>query len=564
MLNRNYIRLLSVAVAFAAVGFSAAVQASEKPNIVFFIVDDYDKEECSVYGGKVLTPNLERMAKNGITFNNAYMSSTVCTPSRYTCLTGRNPSSCYYSRFLEEFPAGHQSLPGFNVGLEPDNMNVAQVLADNGYVTGMVGKFHVGLGGGHSSERESLKGAPLTDELNKKKYELEKQIREKIKEKGFTWAKNIYKGNTKSPYNLHNPEWTISAALEFVDEFHDKPFFLYYGTTLLHGGAGGWYKSLMTGELTSDEGMLEKPIGIMDRKSVITRLEAAGLNPKENAGFLWMDDTLGMLLDKLEEHGIADNTLVCFVADHGSGGKGSIYRTNATEVPCLMTWPARMLKGVRTDELIQGTDFVATWFDVAGATVPKEYKIDGVSVAPLFTEPDQAVRDYAYSEIGVSRSIKTKEWNYMSARFTKEQLNEWHDRKLMRKSTGLSGGLNHVNDHPAAYSADQLYNLSKDPTELNNLAESPEYAGKIKEMQAMLIKEIQSQGRAYGELVPGPNTTTAAEGESALQKLRDDYAIIKKALVAGVKKPRKKLRKNYAAIKKALAAGEKKPWKKKK
>ncbi|HIF81831.1 MAG TPA: sulfatase, partial [Gammaproteobacteria bacterium] len=104
----------------------------EKPNIIFFIVDDYDKAETSVYGGNVPTPSLDRLAKNGLTFNNAHMTSTVCTPSRYTCMTGRYASSSYSDQLFAECPKGTQTLPAFNVGLEPDNMNVAKVLADHG------------------------------------------------------------------------------------------------------------------------------------------------------------------------------------------------------------------------------------------------------------------------------------------------------------------------------------------------------------------------------------------------------------------------------------------------
>jgi len=101
-----------------------ALSAAEKPNIIFFLVDDYDKPETSPYGGKALTPNLDRLAAEGMLFNNAYVTSTVCTPSRYTMLTGRYAGSSTAKEFLTLFPKGRQSMPGFNVGLEHDNMNV--------------------------------------------------------------------------------------------------------------------------------------------------------------------------------------------------------------------------------------------------------------------------------------------------------------------------------------------------------------------------------------------------------------------------------------------------------
>lgn len=89
---------------------------------------------------------------------------------------------------------------------------------------------------------------------------------------------------------------------------------------------------------------------------------------------------------------IAENTVFIFIADHGSEMKGSLYKSRGTEVPCIMRWPAGMKKGVRCHELIQNTDFVPTWFELAGARLPDKYKIDGVSIAPLFTNPKKPDR----------------------------------------------------------------------------------------------------------------------------------------------------------------------------
>ncbi|MCP4640010.1 MAG: sulfatase-like hydrolase/transferase, partial [bacterium] len=201
----------------------AALAAAEKPNIIFFLVDDYDKPETSVYGGNVLTPNLDRLAREGMVFHNAYMTSTVCTPSRYTCLTGRYAGSSYSSAYLSEFPLGMQGLPAFNVALEDDHMNVGRVLSENGYATGFVGKYHVGGEESHSPEQlkkhglhDVPKNVPWTEEINRKQFDNEKIHRRMIKEQGFTWAKNIYWGNTKAPFKGHNLEWTAAAALEFI------------------------------------------------------------------------------------------------------------------------------------------------------------------------------------------------------------------------------------------------------------------------------------------------------------------------------------------------------------
>ncbi len=95
---KPYLLVLSVFLSLVA----GPAQTATKPNIIFFLVDDYDKPETSVCGGKVLTPNLERLAREGMTFHNVHMTGTVCTPSRYTCLTGRYAGSSYSPKYYAE------------------------------------------------------------------------------------------------------------------------------------------------------------------------------------------------------------------------------------------------------------------------------------------------------------------------------------------------------------------------------------------------------------------------------------------------------------------------------
>jgi len=503
-----------------------AGQAQQRPNIIFFLVDDYDKPETSVYGGKVLTPNLERLAREGMTFHNAYMTSTVCTPSRYTCLTGRYAGSSYSPVYLAECPLGQQGLPAFNVALEHDNMNVGRVLAENGYATGFVGKYHVGI----DFEEEDCakhglhyipKNSAYSEALNQQLNENEKQYRKLVMKRGFTWAKNIYPGNTKAPWKGHNPEWTIAAALEFVEAHKDRPFYLHYGTTLLHGPNGEWFRSLDK-PLVTGEGMIEGPLNVMpQRKTVMQRIDRAGLTSNE-AGYLWMDDSLGVLLDKLDELGIAENTLVVFIADHGSELKGSLYRHRGAEVPCIMRWPAGMKQGMQCHELIQNTDFVPTWFEIAGVKRPRDYRIDGVSFASLFQHPDRPVRDSVYCEMGPSRSIKTKDWSYLSLRYTKDQIAavRSNSNRVIKRLQGLSGGVSRAKTRDHAFECDQLYRLSRDPQEQKNLARNPEYQNKLTAMKALLKTELKRfPNRPYGEFVPGGNAVPMGSYDDVLLKM---------------------------------------------
>jgi len=514
--------------ALALVLSACAWAAPKKPNVIVFLVDDYDKYETSVYGGKVLTPNLDRMAREGMTFLNAHVTSTVCTPSRYTFLTGRYAGSSYCEEYQELFPKGTQALPGFNVELEEDNMNVGAVFAKNGYAAGFVGKYHVGPEPGDAAARragmkEDPKKVPFSEEVNRLKFTNEKVARKMIMERGFTWAKNIYWNNTKAPFQMHNPEWTIAAALDFLEEHKNKPFYLHYCTTLLHGPNGQWFKSLDFPKVTG-EGMIEKELGVMPpRDTVMERIRKAGLTESE-AGYLWMDDSLGVILDKLDELGIAENTLVLFTADHGSANKGSLYKDRGTEVPCIMRWPAGMKKGVRCEELLQNTDFVPTWFDLAGIQPPKNYKIDGVSLKSLFKKPNLPVRPYVYSEMGVARSIKTKRFSYLTLRYTKDQVAGLRagERKFLREVSGLSGGVSRAilaKEHALAY--DQLYDLQKDPETRNNLSGQKKHAPTLEAMQSSLAAELERfPDHPYGEFLPGGNALPGSGYDDVFEIVR--------------------------------------------
>lgn len=524
------LKTLSIFILLSSLGlpFVSHGEATQKPNIIVFLVDDYDKPETSPYGGKVLTPNLDRLAKEGMICHNAHVTSTVCTPSRYTFLTGRYASSSHSKTFLEVCPTGTQALPAFNVGLESDRMNVGRVLADVGYATGFVGKYHVhdmdhGKEGSLFGDLEVPKNAEFSEELNERKFKLEKLQRNLVKKNGFTWAKNIYWGNLKQPFKGHNPDWTAKAALEFIEEHKDQPFYLHCCSTLLHGPNGEWFKSMMEKKLVTGEGFLKKPLGLIDRESVWKRIQKAGLTEAE-VGYLWMDDSLGLILDKLDALGIADNTVVVFVSDHGSERKGSLIKSRGTEIPCLIRWPKGIKAGSVSHGLFQNTDFVPTWFELAGAKAPEDYRIDGKSLLPMFKDPSVSVRKFIYAEQGPARAIKTDEWDYISIRYTDEQIAAAQSNRsdrVFKTFLGLSGGISRAKDfHPGTFSADQLYNLSKDPDSQKNLAADPSYAGQLTKMKKMLTRTVKKLGpRPYGDFVPGKGTSNAEISQKILDNL---------------------------------------------
>jgi len=521
--------LLLLLLVIQSPAHSAAPTAKTQPNIIVFLVDDYDKYECSPYGGKVLMPNLDRLAQEGMTFHNAHVTSTVCTPSRYTFLTGRYAGSAYGPTYLQHFPPGSQAAPGFNMALESDNMNVGSVLARNGYATGFVGKYHVGS---HSDEFRTAnhlhdlpKNIPFSATVNRQQHENEKRYRELIQQRGFTWAKNIYWENTKAPFETHNPEWTTDAAVEFITKHRNQPFYLHYCTTLFHGPNRSWSRSLEHPEITGEGKVSPNFTSMPDRETVMKRLRKANLSSEE-AGYLWIDDSLGAILNTLEKFGLTENTLILFVADHGSTNKGSLLKTRGTEVPCIIRWPAGISAGVNCQELIQNTDFVPTWFHLCGITPPSKYRMDGVNIAALFKSPHEAVRNHVYAEIGAARSVKTKQFNYIALRYTKDQIEAVKNgsRRDMKVMTGLSGGVaRSIQSTPDALAADQLYDLRNDPREQKNLAHNPKHQATLTLMRESLLTELQRfKDRPFGEFIPGKNTAAAGSYDAIVKRLRKE------------------------------------------
>ncbi|MHC4119058.1 MAG: sulfatase family protein [Planctomycetota bacterium] len=513
--RRNFLRAVAAAAMIPAAAHSKA-HTDKRPNIIFFLTDDQDKNSIGAYGGKSFTPNLDRMAREGMVFHRAFVSSTVCTPSRYSFLTGRYAGRSYSGRYVQECPPGQQGFPSFNMELEDDNMNVGAILQRSGYATGYVGKFHVGPDVKRPEEYEEMglryvpKDAPANAETTAAFRHNERWYRRFLRKKGFSWAKHIYWGNLQGPFNHHNPEWTVEAALEFIDQNKDRPFYLHYCTTLTHGPDKSWSNS-MEHPRVSGEGMLDEIPNVMTkREDLLERLEDKGLDPEQgHAGYAQVDDSIGAILKKLDELGIADNTLIVFTSDHGSNMKGSLFNLDGVCVPWIMRWPKAIKAGAECDELVQNIDLAPTFFDIAGAKVPGKYVLDGRSLRPLFgAEKPERWRDHLYFEMGAARAVCTKDFKYVAVRYTKEQIANIRKArpeslpKLMayigRAGIGTRGAQN-----PGFFDYDQLYDLRKDPKEQRNLAADAGYSETLSQMRRMLKKDLESFGRPFGEFAPG-------------------------------------------------------------
>jgi arylsulfatase A-like enzyme len=528
MIIRQYFFMLTAVLCLTSV---AAAAEAGRPNLILFLIDDQDFESVAAYGGQTWTPNLDRMAAEGMRFTRAHVSSTVCTPSRYTWLTGRYAGAST-SRVYDEACGGsdRQGFPSFNVALERDRMNVGHLLREAGYTTGFVGKFHVGSPQdfpefyGDDGLKTIAKDAESGPETSALFAHNERVVRRYIESLGFSWAKHIYPENVHPPYAQHNPEWTTEAALEFIEANQDEPFYLHYCSTLLHGPDRSWRRS-MDYPLVSGAGELQRPAtGMTPRSELLREIQERGFDPDQGgvAGEAWIDDALGSVLNKLRELGIEKNTLVVFAPDHGSNAKASLFALDGTRIPMIAWWPGRIPGGLVCDELIQNIDWAATAYDLAGVTPPAECRVDGRSLAPLFasgTADDW--RDTLYFELGYARAVMTKDWKYIAVRYPAETLEDIRraapDRlpRLMayigRMGIGTRGA-----DRPGFWDANQLYDLQADPGELTNLAAHPKYTDQQQSLRKTLTGYIQSIGRPFGEFLPGGNASPPGQVDAQI------------------------------------------------
>ncbi len=510
----------------------ATAARGDRPNIIMFLIDDQNPSSIAAFGGNTYTPNLDRMAEEGMKFTRAYVSSTVCTPSRYSFLTGRFAGNSHSKLYVDAVGGkGNQGLPNFNVALERDRMNVGNVLRESGYTTGFVGIFHLTSSldfpefyKGKNKWINIPKDANPGPETSAQFKHNERWMRRYLETLGFSWAKNVYPENVHSPYSVHNAEWTTVAALEFIEENKDGPFYLHLCSTLLHGPDKSWRKSMDHPLVTGEGEVRSLPEVMTPRAELLKTIAERGFDPDSHvAGEAWIDDSLGAILRKLKDLGIDDNTLVIFAPDHGRDGKASVFSYASSQVPMIMRWPKGIPAGQVCDELVQNIDLVPTFFDLGKAKKPESYRIDGRSLAPLFKDGTaKDWRDHLYLEMGAARATVTKDWSYIAVRYAKEQIAAIKKAKpqnlpramsyIGRLGIGVRGAT-----HPGFFDEDQLYHLKKDPKEMKNLAYNEDQASRIKAMRSLMQQDLETIGRPFGEFIRGGNAAEPGQIDKQIE-----------------------------------------------
>jgi arylsulfatase A-like enzyme len=424
-----------------------------RPNIVLIIADDLNWNDIGTYGHpSISTPNLDSMATNGMRFDAAYLTASSCSPSRASILTGRYPHNTDAEQLHWDLPLSQTTF--------------SEELMEAGYWTGAAGKWHMGEG---------------------------------IKDR-FDMVREAYYGNGSLS---GSSEW--NALLDLRPK--EKPFFLWLAAWDAHRP---W-----------------RP-GLKDLPHQHTHQDVQ-LPPYYPPTELYLDDFVnyydeisrfdmyvGKVIDKLEEQGVAENTLVVVIADNGrpyARDKTTLY-DSGVKTPLIAFWPNGIKqKGLASNSIVSSIDLSATFLDLARANKPDT--IEGKSFKALFSSPQQEFRQYAFSERNWhdfedhGRTVRSNQYRYIRNNYYDLPGTPSGDTMYHKTWTELvrlynAGMLNKHQTRPfvAPRPQEELYDLHNDPYEINNLALNEAYQDILKRHSDALDEWII----VSGDFIPSVRT----------------------------------------------------------
>jgi len=483
-----------------------------KPNVVIIYTDDMNYENISALGGDVLTLNIDKLMAEGIQFTNFRDVSAVCSPSRFNLLTGKNASQS--KSLLHQFPISDPTFLRWNVDIDEGERTIAHIMKEHGYFTGMVGKYH-------NLQNEEIQDdipadADVADaEIQKRIHANYTMLKDKVqKTSGFDYVENIYVNNLHAlalpiPMRHHNMDWITAGGLDFLDKAEDKPFLLYFPTTLPHEPAP--VSSMYEDDRITPSGMLaESPNSQPSRASVFKRVKEAGLL-EESAPFTWLDDAVGVLINKLEEKGVLGNTIIVFASDHGGNrGKMTCYE-KGVKAPAAIYWKGHFEAGKKVNGMTANIDILPTIFDLCGIKIDSSENLNGKSLKPLITGDKTKIRESLFLEITYTRAVVTDKWKYIAVRFPKEvqdkitpeNNNEYNQEgtkySTRTPTTPVKVRFSADELFPSYFDRDQLFDLENDPNEQINLAFDPNYQTILAEMKVKLADYVSEFPHSFGE-----------------------------------------------------------------
>ena len=447
-----------------------------KPNVVFILADDLGWADLAIYGSDLHhSPNLDRFAQTSVRFTDAYAASPVCSPTRASIMTGKHPARLHLTIWREAAqnpPMNRDLIPPVTVDHLPhEEVTLAEAFKKAGYVTAHIGKWHLGRGEHYPQTQGfdyniggSLWGAPQTFfyPYSGDRY--------------FGGEPRYVPGLGGGEEGEYLTDRLTDEALAIVERHKDEPFFLNL-----------WYHSVHT------------PI---EGKPEVAGKYAARSHPglhHKNAHYAAMveslDENVGRVLDKLDELGLSDNTIVVFTSDNGGyinewrdqgpvtdnwplrSGKGSSYE-GGTRVPLMVRIPGVTPRGKVSKTPVTSVDFFPTLLAATGVEAPENYESDGLNLMPVLEDPSAALdRDTLY--------FHYPHYYPTTAPVSAIREGDW---KLLRYYEG--GQV-------------ELFNLQDDPGEERNLFDSePETAKRLRQKLEDWLRSVDAQH-------PEPNGTLA-------------------------------------------------------
>lgn len=505
-------------------GLTQAHAAPQQPNILFIFTDDHASHAMSCYGSKVnQTPNLDRIAREGMLFNNCFCTNSICGPSRAVILTGKHSHLNGFKQNGNKFDGAQQTFP--------------KILRKNGYQTAIVGKWHLATQPTGFDYSEIL--------IGQGPYYNPPMIRngERVKHVGYTtdiitdlaldYLKNSRDPNKpfmlmfqhKAPHRNWQPgpkylhmydDVTIAEPDNLFDNYEGR------------GTAAKQQDMTIAKTMTPFDLKLTPPKNLTPEQLQVWNaayepkneaFRKANLTGKDLVRWKYqrymkdylrcvasVDDNVGRMLDYLEKSGLAKNTIVMYssdqgfyLGDHGWFDKRFMYE-ESYRMPFLVRWPGVIKPGSVNNELVSNLDFAETFLDLAGAPIPDD--MQGVSLVPLFKGNADKWRDSLY-------------YHYY------EFYNDRRSAHMVRRHNGVRTKRYKLIDF---YNLGEweLYDLKKDPREMKNVYSDPEYAQVVTDLKAEL-KRLQTQYQ-----VPDDTGSVEKDPPSLHSKPRNSGAAQKK------------------------------------
>lgn len=361
---------LLTTIAVLAFAFTAH---ADKPNFVFFLVDDFSEGALSAAGSKFQeTPHIDKLASQSMRFTHGYSACTVCSPSRAAILTGRYPGRTNCTDWIDGHGRANAKLlvPNWNMKMDHERTVLPEALKAAGYTTAFIGKWHL----------MPLREPAIMDRHFPTDHGFDENYG------GREWGQPKGPGKYFHPFDMPNVESKegdfltdrlTDYAVDFIDRNKDNPFMLYFSYYTVHGP------------------IMSKPE--LDKKYQ-EKLKTGDFKHKDPAyaGMIEsLDDSVGRVLAQLDKHGIAENTVVIFTADNGAqrnaytmdlrGSKGFSHE-GGTREPFFVKWPGVVEAGTVSDVPVIGMDFYPTILEMAGLPLKPDEHRDGVSLLPVLKQ----------------------------------------------------------------------------------------------------------------------------------------------------------------------------------